>query len=123
MPIVTKIALILVALIHVAIAAVEIFFWQVPAVYQRLNFSSEVAAQVAPIVQNAGLYNSFIAAGLFWGAFGRSCTTQIRYFFLVCVAIAGLFGAVTLRPTTIVLQTFPAAIALFLTWRAQAKIR
>jgi putative membrane protein len=121
MRIITTIALIIVALIHTLIAAVEIFFWQVPAIHERLGYSAEIAAQVAPIVQNAGLYNSFIAAGLFWGAFTQNCTVQIRYFFLSCVVIAGIFGAVTLRPTTLILQTLPALIALALNWKMQSR--
>ena len=61
---ITTIPVLVVAVIHVVIAIVEMFFWKNPLVYQRLNFTTDVANQVAPIVQNAGLYNGFIAAGL-----------------------------------------------------------
>ncbi|MEP0924377.1 DUF1304 domain-containing protein [Leptolyngbya sp. ST-U4] len=85
-------------------------------VYQRLGFTADVASQVAPLVQNAGLYNSFIAVGLLWSAFARDNTVRQRVFFLVCVIIAGIFGAVTLKPTTLALQTLPALIALTIVW-------
>lgn len=112
-----------VAIIHIIISAVEIFFWKSPVIYERLGFTGEVANQVAPIVQNAGLYNGFIAAGLLWGAFTKEYVVPLRTFFLVCVAIAGIFGAFTLKPTTLVLQTLPALIALVLVWTTQTQSR
>ncbi|WP_392476496.1 DUF1304 domain-containing protein [Nostoc sp. C110] len=117
------ISIILVAAIHIAISIVEIFLWQNPSVYQRLDFTAEIATKVAPIAQNAGLYNSFIAAGLIWGAFAKSNSLGIRIFFLVCVIIAGVFGALTLRWTTLVLQTLPAFIALTLVWLAHSQLK
>ncbi len=117
MSIVASVSVAIVAVIHIVIAAVEIFFWETPAIYERLNFTAEVAKQVTPIVQNAGLYNSFVAAGLIWGAFTKD-SFQIRLFFLICVIIAGIFGAFTLRPTTLLLQTAPAFIALVIVWAA-----
>lgn len=113
----------IVAIIHIVIAALEIFFWGTPAIYERLGFTPEVAQQVTPIVKNAGLYNGFIAAGLVWGTFTKD-SFQIRLFFLICVIIAGIFGAFTLRPTTLLLQTTPAFIALIIVWvaRYQSKL-
>jgi hypothetical protein len=55
-----------VAVIHVVIAVVEMLFWTREPVHQRLNFTAVEAQKVAPIVANAGLYNSFLAAGLIW---------------------------------------------------------
>lgn len=111
---VSTIAVAIVGVIHVVIAIVEMFFWETPLIYKGLGFIADIAHQVAPIVNNAGLYNAFIASGLFWGAFNQD--SSIRLFFLVCVIVAGIYGAVTLRPTTLVLQTLPAAIALILVW-------
>jgi putative membrane protein len=119
MPTLPTLAVVVTAVIHVIIAVVEIFFWKNPSVYGRLGFTNDVAIQVAPIVQNAGLYNGFIAAGLLWSAFTKEYALPLRTFFLVCVAIAGIFGAVTLRPTTLILQTLPALLALVLVWTAK----
>jgi putative membrane protein len=74
--------------------------------------------KVAPIVANAGLYNSFLAAGLIWALFSGSGRPGIGIFFLTCVAAAGVFGAVTLKPTTLLLQTAPAVVALAAVWMA-----
>lgn len=112
-----------VAVIHIAISMVEIFFWKTPLIHQRLDFTTEVADKVYPIVQNAGLYNSFIAAGLIWGAFAKRDSQAIRIFFLICVVIAGIFGAFTLRGTTLVLQTLPASVALLFIWLANARFK
>jgi putative membrane protein len=102
----------LVALIHIAIAIAEISLWNLPQFHSRLDFSAEQAKKAAPIVANAGLYNSFLAAGLIWGLLSTVASSQIQMFFLICVAVAGVFGAVTLKPTTLLIQTFPAALAL-----------
>ena len=67
---------------------------------------------MAPIVANAGLYNSFLAAGLIWSVVSGSGGPDIAVFFLTCVAVAGVFGAITLKPTTLLLQTVPGVIAL-----------
>jgi putative membrane protein len=112
-------AISIVALLHGAIAIVEMFFWTRPRVYTRLEqfgFTQAEAEKVAPIVANAGLYNGFLAAGLAWSALTQN--PQSALFFLSCVAVAGLYGAVTLKGTTLVLQTIPAALAGLAVWSA-----
>ena len=42
---------------------------------------------------NQGLYNGFLAAGLFWGLVSKR--TDIKVFFLACVVVAGVFGGIT----------------------------
>ncbi len=102
-----------VALVHITISLVEMLFWNKPVIHRRLAFTDDEARKVAPIVANAGLYNAFIAAGLMWGVlFFPGDGTSIKVFFLVCVIVAGVFGAVTLKWTTLVLQTVPGAVAL-----------
>ena len=68
----------------------------------------------------------YIAAGLFWSAFAIDNSLQLRLFFLICVAIAGIFGAMTLpnkdsteakNLTTLYIQTLPAIIAIALVWK------
>ena len=106
----------LTAAIQLAISGVEMFLWTKPAVYDRLELGLNdlQAHAVEPIVQNAGLYNAFLAAGLIWGLFDTRNAFATRAFFLCCVIIAGIFGAITLKPTTLVIQSLPAAIALTL---------
>jgi putative membrane protein len=106
----------LVALVQTLIAVVEIFLWNHPRVHSRLQFTDGEARKVAPIVANAGLYNAFLAAGLIWGLTATASGRETQMFFLSCVGIAGLFGAITLKPTTLLLQTLPAALALGALW-------
>lgn len=115
-PTIATVLVSLVALVQITIAAVEMFLWNLPRVHSRLNFTDDEARKVAPIVANAGLYNGFLAAGLIWGLLSDSGGPRIEVFFLVCVVIAGVFGAVTLKRTTLVLQTLPGALALVAVW-------
>ena len=62
------------------------------------------------LATNQGLYNGFLAAGLFWGLSFGSGSTSIKIFFLGCVLIAGLFGAATASRMILFFQALPAAI-------------
>jgi putative membrane protein len=110
----------IVAGVHFLVMAIEMFAWRRPAVHGRLGFDQDEANKAAPIVANAGLYNGFIAAGLVWGLFGAEDLYALKVFFLLCVIIAGVFGAVTLKWTTLLLQSVPAGVALVLTWLTNA---
>ncbi len=120
MSLLTTLIIGLVALIHAGILVVEMFLWRRPAVHTRLGFTKEQANQVAPIVANAGLFNGFLAAGLVWGLVSPGDAVAIETFFLSCVVVAGLFGAVTLKWTTLVIQSVPAAAALVAVWAVKA---
>jgi putative membrane protein len=109
------------ALVHINLFVVEMFVWKEPVIHQRLGFTLEEANKVAPIVANAGLYNGFLAAGLIWGLVSGRTGNAIKVFFLVCVIIAGIFGAATLTRTPLLIQTAPSAIALFLVWISRWK--
>ncbi len=111
-----------IALVHIIICVVEIFLWKEPFIHQRLGFITlEAALKVAPIVANAGLYNGFLTAGLIWGLMSGKTDDAIKIFFLACVIIAGIFGAVTLTWTPLLIQTAPGAIALFLVWISKSQ--
>ena len=106
----------LAAVAHVGFMAIEMFPWKRPFVFElvKLGFSPRLDNEsiAAPIVHNAGLYNGFIAAGLIWGTCAGAGGFHLRVFFLSCGIVAGIFGAVTLTPKTLLLQTLPAAAAL-----------
>ena len=115
----------LVALIHTGVLIVEICFWRQPAIHRQLAFNQEQADKAAPIVYNMGLYNGFLAAGLCWSFFRGEDVVAVRTFFLTCIVVAGLFGALTLRPrtpATLLLQTIPAAVALAAVWLVRAAV-
>ena len=64
------------------------------------------------LAQNQGLYNGFLAAGLLWAAW--SGDFKLNIFFLSCVIIAGVVGAVTANKNILFVQSLPALIALIL---------
>ncbi|QLE42857.1 DUF1304 domain-containing protein [Nostoc sp. C052] len=112
----------IIAFIHILFLIVQIFFWNTEFVQKRIvgNFTPEEISAI--LAQNQGLYNGFLAAGLIWGLFISQKVPQIEpssivIFFLICVAIAGIFGSITLkRPTAFLIQSIPAILALFLLW-------
>ncbi len=116
MPKIANLFIAIVALVQIILFVVEIFFWKEPVIHQRLGFTLDEALKVAPIVANAGLYNGFIAAGLIWGLISGRTGDAIKIFFLACVIIAGIFGAVTLKWTTRRIPPAPGALAPFRVW-------
>ena len=72
------------------------------------------------LAANQGLYNGFLAAGLIWGLVAGipAFAFEIKVFFLLCVIVAGVYGAVTVSRRILLVQAAPAAIALILLWLA-----
>jgi putative membrane protein len=118
---IAKIAVGFVGLVHIAISVGEMFFWiRIYKLLTHFDFSEAEAKKVGPIVANAGLYNAFIAAGLFWSLWPTTGSPTLMLFFLLCVVIAGVFGAITLHtPNPLLLQTVPALIATLVVWFAR----
>ena len=100
----------LVALEHVGIMVLEMFFWDHPVGRKIFNMTPEVSATSRVLAANQGLYNGFLAAGLFWGL--GTDDGRLKVFFLACVAIAGIFGGLTAKTSILVTQFLPAALAL-----------
>ena len=110
-----KIAAALVALVaieHLYILVLEMFLWTKPAGLKAFGLTPELAEQTAALAANQGLYNGFLAAGLIWSLVRRDDGFPVRVFFLSCVIVAGVFGAVTAKPSILFVQAMPAAVAL-----------
>ena len=104
----------LVGLLHVYILVLEMFLWDKPAGLRAFGQTAEVAAASKVLAANQGLYNGFLAAGLFWGLALGAAGSGVKVFFLLCVLIAGLYGAATASRKILFVQALPAAIALLL---------
>ena len=104
----------LVGLIHVYILVLEMFLWDKPAGLRAFGQTREAAAASKVLAANQGLYNGFLAAGLFWGLSLGVGGTSVKVFFLSCVLIAGLYGAATASRKILFVQALPAAIGLAL---------
>ena len=75
---------------------------------------AEAAAASKVLAANQGLYNGFLAAGLVWGLMRGAEGTDLKAFFLTCVLIAGVYGALTASRKILYVQALPAAIGLVL---------
>ena len=114
MSIAADIVVVLVALLHVYFLVLEMFLWDNPIGLRVFGQTKEAAATSKVLAANQGLYNGFLAAGLFWGLILGPGGTGIKIFFLCCVLIAGLFGAATASRKILFVQAIPAAIGLAL---------
>lgn len=106
----------LVAFLHIYFLVLEMFLWRTEKVRKAFGFSQEFADQSAVLAKNQGLYNGFLAAGLIWGLFAIPAlfSFQIKFFFLLCVFIAGVFGAITANIRILFIQALPALAGLIL---------
>jgi putative membrane protein len=114
MSIIAKCLVGLVALIHLYIAWFEMFAWTSRGPKVFANFPADLFAQTTTLAANQGLYNSFLAFGLIWTFFIAEVKWKrnIALCFLIFVAIAGIYGAVTASITTIYAQLIPASLAI-----------
>ena len=100
----------LVALIHVYIVLLEMVWWDTPRGRKAFGMTPEFSAQTKVLAANQGLYNGFLFAGLVWGLVSEQDDVQI--FFLVCVIVAGAYGAATVSARILLVQAVPALLAL-----------
>ena len=107
----------LVALLHLVFLVMEMFLWTKPFGRRTFGLTKELAEASAKLAMNQGLYNGFLAAGLIWGVAAN--LFEVKVFFLVCVIVAGVFGAFTAKRSILFVQALPGAIALVLTLLAR----
>ncbi len=108
----------LIALLHVYILVLEMFFWTKPLGLRAFGQKLEQAQASAVLAANQGLYNGFLAAGLIFGLLYPEplAAKHIQSFFLACILVAGLYGGFTANRRIIHIQAVPAAFALGLLW-------
>jgi putative membrane protein len=114
MSLIANVGVVLVALIHVYILVLEMFLWDKPAGLRAFGQTREAAAASKVLAANQGLYNGFLAAGLFWGLSLGAAGTGVKLFFLACVLVAGIYGALTASRKILFVQAVPAAIGIVL---------
>jgi putative membrane protein len=102
----------LVALLHIYFLVLEMFLWDKPQGMKAFGSTPEFAKATKALAANQGLYNGFLAAGLAWGLWLGEAGYAIKFFFLLCVLIAGLYGAATASRKILFVQALPAALAL-----------
>ena len=117
---VATIFIVIVAALHIYFLVLEMFLWRTPFGRRTFRTTVEAAESSAVLAANQGLYNGFLAAGMVWAllAYGVSTGRPILTFFLACVIVAGVYGAVTVSRRILIVQALPAAIAAALLWLA-----
>lgn len=114
MALLPKILIGLVAFIHIYILWFEMFAWESrgPKVFR--GFSKDLFPKTKAMAANQGLYNGFLAAGLIWSLIIQNAqwSDNVALFFLGCVAVAGIYGAMTADKKIIFVQTVPALLGI-----------
>jgi putative membrane protein len=102
----------LVALLHLYFLVLEMFLWDKPAGLKAFGNTPQRAADTKVLAANQGLYNGFLAAGLLWGLSQGAAGNAIKIFFLLCVIVAGVYGAATASRKILYVQALPGVLAL-----------
>lgn len=103
----------LVALLHLYFLVLEMFLWTKPMGRRVFNTTPEFAEASKGLAANQGLYNGFLVAGLVWGLMlGIPAGRPVLVFFLGCVIVAGIYGALTVNKRIFFVQAVPAILAL-----------
>ncbi len=112
--ILSKILIGLVALEHIYILWIEMFAWTTKGRTTFKSIPDELFGKTKGLAANQGLYNGFLAAGLIWSLLIENpyWSQNIGLFFLCCVAIAGIYGAITAQKSIFFKQALPALIAI-----------
>lgn len=121
MKLVSEILIAFVALLHVYILWLEMFAWTTRGKKTFKSLPEDLFEKTKSLAANQGLYNGFLAAGLFWSLMisDVNWSANVAYFFLGCVAVAGIYGAVTAQRSILFVQTVPATLAIIATVIAQ----
>ena len=104
--------LLLIALLHLGFLLLEVFVWTKPLGRKLFCMQPEQAAATQKLAANQGIYNGFLAAGLLWGWWSGLFSVQL--FFLLCVFVAGVFGALSVSRKIFWIQAMPAMLGLIL---------
>jgi putative membrane protein len=114
MPPLSSIPVFLVATEHIYIMVLESFLWTSPRGRKAFRTTPAFAESTKVLAANQGLYNGFLAAGLYWGLFHpvRDFGKQIQLFFLGCVLAAGAVGGATANKKIFFIQGMPGMVGL-----------
>lgn len=106
----------IVAVLHLGFMALEMYYWNRPLGLKVFRHSQKDADTSFTLAKNQGLYNGLLAMGLLWSLIHPHplLRLQLASFFLSCVGIAGIFGAITVHQRIFWIQAFPAIVGLIL---------
>jgi len=105
----------LILLLHVYIVLIETVLFDSRG-RKVFGLSKEKAEIVRAGMSNQGCYNGFLVAALALGFFHPDAAIAHAFtvYGLACIAVAGAWGAATVKKSILYLQTVPAVTALLL---------
>ncbi len=110
---IAKFLMVFIALLHIYFLILEMFLWDKPLGMKAFGNNLEKAKVPKVLAQNQGLYNGFLAAGLLWAVVEKSSfSIHIATFFLSCIVVAGIYGAMIASKKIFFIQALPAIITL-----------
>ena len=110
---IAKFLMVFIALLHIYFLILEMFLWDKPLGMKAFGNNLEKAKVTKVLAQNQGLYNGFLAAGLLWAVVEKSSfSIHIATFFLTCIVVAGIYGAMIASKKIFFIQALPAIITL-----------
>ena len=114
MNIIATITIGFVIFIHLYIVWLEMFVWTTRAKKVFRTIPEDLFEKTKVLAANQGLYNGFLAAGLFWSLLIQDIdwSKNVALFFLGCVAVAGVYGAATASKRILYVQTVPAVLGI-----------
>lgn len=114
MNIITTIIIGFVIFIHLYIVWLEMFVWTTRAKKVFRTIPEDLFEKTKVLAANQGLYNGFLAAGLFWSLLIQDIdwSKNVALFFLGCVTVAGIYGAATASKRILYVQTVPAVLGI-----------
>jgi putative membrane protein len=118
MALIANVVVALVALLHAYFLVLEMFLWDKPIGLRTFRNTPEKAEVTKVLAANQGLYNGFLSAGLLWGLSQGAAGGPVKTFFLLCVVVAGVYGAMSVSRRILFVQAAPAALGLLLLWLA-----
>ena len=115
MAIVAKILIILILFMHLYFVLLETVLFKTRG-RRVFGLSAEHADLMSPVMSNQGCYNGFLAIALAIGLLhpDPSVAHTFILYGLGCVAVAGVWGALTVKTIILFFQTIPAVLALML---------
>ncbi len=116
MEIIANILIVIVALLHLYFLYFEMFAWETIGAKVFRAFPKELFGKTKMMAANQGLYNGFLSAGLIWSLLIQNpdWKVNVALFFLSCVSIAGIYGAISVSKRILYVQGIPAIIAIIL---------
>lgn len=114
MHLLAQILIALVALEHLYFLYFEMFAWETIGKKTFRSLPEHLFAPTKGLAANQGLYNGFLAAGLIWSFFisDPRWSDNVAMFFLICIIVAGLYGAYSASRKIFYVQACPAILAL-----------